>query len=325
MNWWEGFGLISAANCLEHISAPTALQVSAIAAPVAAPWSIVIRTSKPASSGRAWYGEVSEFDAIYAEYAVPDGLGVEPGLITPRQVIAGSTPVVIAIVHETGTSRMYFDGVLMLSHAATTTAIPVGFVWRGDTLGNTWPPAISHAAIYNVALSTLQLSALQRTLSPPSTTTTAAPMASSFTVQISEDALTWHTINGVAVAVRAAGGEATSGTAYTAQGLGAVVVDGGRVEPSTVEFRLVYQPAADGVWGFVRDAFDARTKLYARWANAAATTYDQRFYTANGAGSAAPAVVVACSLPEFDAESQSLALASFSLLSSRIMREVLTS
>ncbi len=324
MGWWDGFGLIATANCLEHITTPTAVQASAIGAPVAAPWSIVMRTSKPAITGRAWYGEVSEFEAIYAEWAEPGGFGAEPGLITPRQAIASSAPLVIAVVHETGTSRLYFDGVLMLSHAATTTAIPVGFVWRGDTLGNTWPPAISHAAIYNIALSTLQLSALHRTLTAPATSTAAAPMASSFTVQLSTDASTWHTIDGVAVAVRAAGGEALSGVTYTATGLGAVVVDGGRVEPSTVEFRVVYQPAADGVWAFVRDAFDERTKLYARWASDNTTTYDQRFYTANGAGSAAAAVVVACSLPEFDAESQSLALASFSLLTSRIMREVLT-
>lgn len=175
-DWWLGYNTIGSANVLEHVDSPGTAQAWALSGTVAlgSPWTVAVRTS-PASSVTRVMWQAGSLTAVLANEAAGTATGQWKALDDTTggdtTGIFGITPGTVnyIMIAQPGTAILYRDNVAIGTISGGTAEIPYALGtatpgrWRSNVphaAGNTWDVAMPHAAVYNIALSASQRSAL---------------------------------------------------------------------------------------------------------------------------------------------------------------------
>lgn len=172
--WWTAGGSIPDANALLHVQSPSEGQAWGGAATIAAgsPWTFIIRSGSMDNTSRYAYQD-GDFSLFGFRTSLPNYVaqGGDFTLLGTIPLQAGTHNYFV--VYGSGTMTVYRGTVSV----GTTTGTPIYALdsgdgkWRSDYAGaNVWDVALPYAALYNIALSGAQRSALHATLEGTITT-----------------------------------------------------------------------------------------------------------------------------------------------------------
>lgn len=152
-----------------------------------------------------------------------------------------------------------------------------------------------------------------------------------FGVQLSTNGTTWADKGGAWVDIKHTGEEQMSGSQSTADGFAPVVTAGGKHSAATITARGLYTKTSGEFWDFIRDRKESTTAsdrtVYIRWApegGIGTVVGNEQFTAADDAGSAFPAVIKSCNVPDLDAGNGAPALVTAVLECPKVMRGTTT-
>jgi len=176
-DWWLAYNTIGTADVLEHVESPGTAQLWANSGSVVSgsPWTIFFRsgtaTGNPLGDSYAFGQNASGTSAIYF---IANTLGFfqtsidVAGAMSVAAMAAGTAGYFLTT--NGGTSTVYANGTVLATRAGVSMPIEAASApgtarWRSpDNVGggtsNIWTIALPHAAIYNIALTSTQRSAL---------------------------------------------------------------------------------------------------------------------------------------------------------------------
>jgi hypothetical protein len=157
-DWWTGYATIGTANVLTHPTSVGTATDWAFSGTVVAngPWSVAARTSRP-SGGTQFMWDNGALNLAYIKSST-DTSGVF-NFQTSDTALSFPTGTVLYVgIAAASAGTVYGDNVqLAVNNAGAVRELNTGGRWRSDVLdANTWSAAMSHAAVYNVALTSTQ-------------------------------------------------------------------------------------------------------------------------------------------------------------------------
>lgn len=168
LDWWRALGTVASADVLEHVEAPTQGQSvdNSVVIAVGSPWSVYFQTNATALTK-------SPAEVAWTFMNTAESHAVVPQ-ITPTQAQIGvSGAASITSYFDTGLQDylVVCDGVTLYGYRNSTligsTAYARGIdgsktqtEWRASAGANQWTPSIPYGAIFDIALTSNQRSAL---------------------------------------------------------------------------------------------------------------------------------------------------------------------